>query len=52
MTKFQDDLKKINAEGEAEADRGLQAVEKSNSTLWIIIGLIAAIALALWLIGR
>lgn len=52
MTKFQDDLKKIRAEGEVEADEGLQAVEKSNSTLWIIIGILAFIGLVVWFIGR
>jgi hypothetical protein len=52
MGKIEEGLRKVNADIDAAADKGLQQAQKSSYTGWILFGILALIVFIVWFIGR
>lgn len=53
MGKIEEDLKKINAEIDAAADKALQAAERSKFTgVWGLLAIVAVLGIVLWALLR
>jgi hypothetical protein len=52
MGKIEEGLKKVNADIDAAADKGLQQAQKSGYTGWILVGVLAGLVLIVWFLSR
>lgn len=50
--KIKEDIEKMNEEGESAADKGLQDIQNSRYTIWIIVAILAFIGAVIWFIAR